>query len=246
MKKEALKRLLIDVKEGKTDIDEALEAFNTLPFIDMGFAKYDTHRGIRQGFPEVIFGTGKTKEQIVKLCRIAIEHSGIVMVTRVEDDIARYVRKRIKGLTYHQHARILSYGSMEPKKSGILILTAGTIDMKVAEEARVTAEILGNKVDTAYDVGVAGLHRLLSQIDKLQKARVIIVVAGMDGALPSVVGGIVGKPVIAVPVSSGYGASFKGLSSLLTMLNSCSPTVSVVNIDNGFGAGFIASLINKL
>lgn len=246
MKKETLKKLLLDVKEGKIDVEKALEVFSTLPFIDTGFAKYDTHRSIRQGFPEVIFGSGKTKDQIVKLCKIAIEHTGIVMVTRVEDDTARYVRRRIKGLTYHPDAGMLSYGSMKPKKSGILILTAGTIDIKVAEEARVTAELLGNRVDTVYDVGVAGLHRLLSQIDKLQNARVIIVVAGMDGALPSVVGGIVGKPVIAVPVSSGYGASFRGLASLLTMLNSCSPTVSVVNIDNGFGAGFIASLINKL
>ncbi|MGB9735210.1 MAG: nickel pincer cofactor biosynthesis protein LarB [bacterium] len=246
MRTETLKALLTDVKKGRKSVDEALAMIKTLPFIDVGFAKYDTHRDLRQGFPEVIFGSGKTREQIVTLCRVAMEHGNIVMVTRIDEKTANYVKKQIKGLTYHAHAHILSSGSIEPKKDGILILTAGTADMPVAEEAKVTAEVLGNNVDTAYDVGVAGLHRLLSQLDKLNKARVIIVVAGMDGALPSVVGGIVGKPVIAVPVSSGYGAGFKGLSSLLTMLNSCSPTVSVVNIDNGFGAGFIASLINRL
>lgn len=246
MKTETLIKLLNDVRNKRKSVNDAISIMKTLPFIDIGFAKYDTHRSLRQGFPEVIFGHGKTKQQLVKLSEIAIKHSGIVIITRIEKDTASYVIKHIKGLTYHEDARILSFGDVQPKKKGILILTAGTSDIPVAEEARVTAQVLGNKVDTAYDVGVAGLHRLLSQLDKLNRARVIIVVAGMDGVLPSVVGGIVGKPVIAVPVSSSYGANFNGLSSLLTMLNSCSPTVSVVNIDNGFGAGFIASMINRL
>ncbi len=246
MRTEALKQILEKVKKGTMDIEGALKKMEGLPFVDAGFAKYDTHRIIRQGFPEVIFGYGKTDAQIVKLCRIAVKHGGIVMVTRVEKKTAQHVIRKIHGFRYHADARILTYGGTMPAKKGILIITAGTIDILVAEEARVTAQMFGNVVDTAYDVGVAGLHRLLGQLDKLNNARVIIVVAGMDGALPSVVGGIVGKPVIAVPVSSGYGANFKGLSSLLTMLNSCSPAVSVVNIDNGFGAGFVASLINRL
>lgn len=246
MKKEALKKLLIEVKEGRRNIDEAMKMMGSLPFVDIGFAKYDTHRMIRQGFPEVILGQGKTDGQILGLCKLAVQHSGIVMVTRVGKKTARYVIDRTKRFKYHKDAGILTYGDVKQEKKGVLIITAGTIDILVAEEARVTAQMFGNIVDTAYDVGVAGLHRLLNQLDRLSDARVVIVAAGMDGALPSVVGGLVDKPVIAVPVSSGYGASFKGLSSLLTMLNSCSPTVSVVNIDNGFGAGFIASLINRL
>jgi len=246
MRKEALKKLLIEVKEGRKGVDDALKMMAGLPFVDLGFAKYDTHRIIRQGFPEVIFGQDKTDEQIIKLCKVAVKHCGIVMVTRVGKKTAQCVKKKIKGFMYFPDAKILTYGKVKPVKKGVLIISAGTIDARVAEEARITAQMFGNNVDTAYDVGVAGLHRLLYQLDKLNNAKVIVVVAGMDGALPSVVGGLVDKPVIAVPVSSGYGASFGGVSSLLTMLNSCSPTVSVVNIDNGFGAGFIASLINRL
>ena len=248
MRMEDLKKILTEVKNHKTDVQDALKLMSNLPYVDIGFAKYDTHRFLRQGFPEVIFGEGKTDKEMVKLCKIAVENGGIVMVTRVVKKTADYVSKHIDGFKYHADARILTYGRSNGKssKTGILIMTAGTVDRFVAEEARITAQMFGNTVDTSYDVGVAGLHRLLDQMEKIKKARVIVVAAGMDGALPSVVGGLVDKPVIAVPVSSGYGASFKGLSSLLTMLNSCSPTVAVVNIDNGFGAGFMASLINRL
>jgi hypothetical protein len=215
---------------------------------DLGFAKVDIHRHLRKGFPEVIYCEGKTTEQVVKIAKRIWEHGHDVLATRADRKAFVAIRKTLKRAKYYETARVVTVQRKPPRLAGagsIAIVTAGTADLPVAEEAAVTAEFLGNKVERLYDVGVAGIHRLLKNMDKIQKAKVIIVVAGMEGALPSVIGGLVDKPIIAVPTSVGYGASFKGLSALLTMMNSCAPGVAVVNIDNGFGAAVMAHYILK-
>ena len=214
---------------------------------DIGFAKIDHHRSSRRGFPEVVFGKGKTTEQIVKISRKIIAHDGILLVTHTDEHAFRRLQKDYPGIKFDKSAGIISYRKVKPKlkKGLVLIITAGTSDLPVAAEARATLEIMGNRTELLCDVGVAGIHRLLDKQDLLKRANVIIVIAGMEGALPSVVSGLVSKAVIAVPTSVGYGASFAGLAPLLTMMNSCSPGVAVVNIDNGFGAGYFASLVNS-
>jgi NCAIR mutase (PurE)-related protein len=246
---ERLRHLLERVRAGEIDLDAALTELRSLPYEELGgFATLDHHRALRNGLPEVILGQGKTPEQVVAIARRIAERSDKVLVTRVEPAMAEAVRAEMPELTYHALPRLLTLDSSPSaeKKPGILIVTAGTSDLPVAEEAALTAELMGHAVARLYDVGVAGIHRLLDQVEQLWQARVIIVVAGMDGVLPSVVGGLVSVPVIAVPTSVGYGASFDGLSALLTMLNSCAPGVGVVNIDNGFGAGCLAGSINRL
>ena len=218
-----------------------------IPYKDLGFAKVDCHRRMRRGFPEVIFGKGKTPEQIVEIAKKIIFHDGTLLITRTDKKVFLKVKKICPKARFYEKARIIYYTKKEPviKEGIVLIITAGTGDLPVAEEAKVTFEIMGNKVQILYDVGVAGVHRLLDRKDLLVKANVIIVIAGMEGALASVVSGLVSRPVIAVPTSIGYGASFSGIAPLLTMMNSCSPGVAVVNIDNGFGAGYMASMINN-
>jgi len=235
------------VKAGRVSMDKALKTFKDLPYRDLGFAKVDHHRSLRRGFPEVIFGRGKTTEHIVKIARRIIAHDGILLVTHADEKAFRKLKRLYPKIRFDKKARIISYRKKPPvMKSGtVLIITAGTADLPVAEEARSTLEVMGNRVDVLYDVGVAGLHRVLDKKDALEKASVVIVIAGMEGALASVVSGLISKPVIAVPTSIGYGASFGGIAPLLTMMNCCSPGVAVVNIDNGFGAGYFASLINK-
>jgi NCAIR mutase (PurE)-related protein len=246
---QSLKKLLADVRSGTLDVDEALEQLRGLPYEDMGFAKIDSHRHIRCGFPEVIFCQGKTTNQVIQIVRRMLEGGSNVLATRASREVYEAVREAEPTAEYNELARTITIKKIhrEPSEGGlVLVVTGGTADIPVAEEAVVTAGIMGNRVERLYDVGVAGLHRLLGNRDKLFEANVIIVVAGMEGALASVVGGLVDKPVIAVPTSVGYGASFNGLSALLTMLNSCASGVSVVNIDNGFGAGYCAALINRL
>ncbi len=217
---------------------------------DLGFAKVDHHRIKRKGFPEVIYGQGKTPTQIAKIAKSIFNKKHNVLVTRTDKKAFQAVKKVLKKAKYYGEARIIAVrrtGEKESRRAGVIsIVTAGTADLPVAEEAAVTAEFLGLKVERFFDVGVAGIHRLIKSLDKIRKAKVIIVVAGMEGALPSVVGGLVDKPVIAVPTSIGYGASFKGLSALLTMMNSCAPGIAVVNIDNGFGAAVMAYTILKI
>ncbi len=249
METEKLKVLLKQVQLGQLDIDSALVKLRDLPFENLDdFAMIDHHRALRNGFPEVIFGQGKQPAQVAAIARRLSEHSDKVLVTRVERAMADAVLLEFPELVYHPLPRLLVLDRSEAteKKPGVLVVTAGTADMPVAEEAAMTAELMNNAVDRMYDVGVAGIHRLLSQTDRLWRARVIVVVAGMDGALPSVVGGLVSAPVIAVPTSVGYGANFNGLAALLAMLNSCAKGVSVVNIDNGYGAGYLSSMINQL
>jgi len=249
METERLKHLLEQVQSGRLDVDTALAELRSLPYENLGdFATLDHHRPLRNGFPEVVFGQGKQPEQVVAITRRLAERSDKVLVTRVDPAMAETVRAEIPELTYHSLPRllVLDRSTSVEKRPGILVITAGTADLPVAEEAAMTAELMDNAVERLYDVGVAGIHRLLNQVDHLWRAQVIIVVAGMDGALPSVVGGLVSVPVIAVPTSVGYGASFNGLAALLTMLNSCATGVGVVNIDNGFGAGVLASNINRL
>jgi NCAIR mutase (PurE)-related protein len=249
MQTEKLKLLLEKVQNGQLDVDSALADLRNLPYENLdGFATLDHHRALRNGFPEVVFGQGKQPEQVVAIARRLSEHSDKVLVTRVDPAMAEIVRVEMPELSYHPLPRLLVLDRCAPaeKQPGILVVTAGTADMPVAEEAAITAELMNNSVERLYDVGVAGIHRLLNQVERLWRARVIIVVAGMDGALPSVVGGLVSVPVIAVPTSVGYGASFNGLAALLTMLNSCATGVGVVNIDHGFGAGSLASTINQL
>ena len=248
MDKEKIKELLENVKSGKVGVGEALDILRSFPYEDLGFAKIDTHRDLRKGFPEVIFCQGKKIDQIVKIIEKFSASNRIIMATRAEKDVFDAVKKVRKEAKYYDIARIILIGDMEPAKSDnkILLVSAGTSDMPVAEEAAITAEIMGNKVERLYDIGVAGIHRLFKNTEKLFEANVLIVVAGMEGALASIVSGMVDKPVVAVPTSVGYGASFNGLSALLTMLNSCAPGVAVVNIDNGFGAGYLASMINHL
>jgi hypothetical protein len=244
-----LKQLLQQVKTGDVTIDEAVEKLRHLPFEDLGFARIDHHRHIRQGFPEVIYCPGKTNEQIIKIFTALAAKGNNVLATRAEENVFEAIAQtgQFPLARYEKAARaiVLEQKQLTPSKSVLPIVTAGTADLPVASEAKVTAEIMGQRTELVCDVGVAGLHRLLAHVPKLQQANVIIVVAGMEGALASVVGGLVSCPVIAVPTSVGYGASFEGLSALLTMLNSCSSGVTVVNIDNGFSAAVTATLINK-
>lgn len=242
-----INRTLRDFKSGRISIKKAIRSFVDLPYKDLGFAKVDNHRHLRRGFPEVIFGKGKTIDQIVGIARRIISHDSILLITRTDEKTFRRLKKSFPKIVFDKNAKAISYRKNPPvlKKGVVLIVTAGTADMPVAEEARVTLELMGNRVQALYDVGVAGIHRILDKKDVLDKARVIIVVAGMEGALASVVSGLVSKPVIAVPTSVGYGASFDGLAPLLTMINCCSPGVAVVNIDNGFGAAYFASMINQ-
>lgn len=241
--------LLEQYKQDQRSIDEVLQELKSLPFESVDhFANLDHHRALRTGFPEVIMGQGKTAQQILQIFKRLQQHSQQVLATRVIPEIYAQIGSSLPEATYDPVSRVL-YCDTDPgrvKHPGILVVTAGTSDIPVAEEAAITAEIMGNQVQRIYDVGVAGLHRLLNRLPELQQARVIIVAAGMEGALPSVVGGLVSAPIIAVPTSVGYGASFQGLSALLGMLNSCANGVSVVNIDNGFGAGSIAARINRL
>ncbi|MBF0217515.1 MAG: nickel pincer cofactor biosynthesis protein LarB [Candidatus Omnitrophica bacterium] len=246
MDKSKIRQILKDVRSGKKGIAEALEALKTFPFEDMGFAKIDTHRALRRGYPEVVFAEGKSLEHIKRIFAAHKENNGYLMATRASRKVFEVVREVKNSAKYFEEARIILSGRpARPGGKKITVVTAGTADIPVAEEAAVTATILGNRVERVYDVGVAGIHRLFAGHKKLRSANVIIVVAGMEGALASIVGGIVESPVIAVPTSVGYGASFKGLAPLLTMLNSCAPGIGVVNIDNGFGAAYLASLINR-
>lgn len=248
MNQKALLEILEQVKRGEINPEAALREFKKLPFSDLGFAKVDHHRELRKGFPEVIFCANKTPEQVAAISRkLAEQTTGNILATRAGEEVYRQVAEVLPEAEYHRLARVILILRGEQEQRGhIVVLSAGTSDLPVAEEAAITAEAMGNKVERIYDVGVAGLHRLLQYQDSLLAARVFVVVAGMEGALPSVVGGLVDKPVIAVPTSVGYGASFGGLAALLGMLNSCASGVSVVNIDNGFGAGYQASLINRL
>ena len=240
--------LLNLVKEGKMTPEEAAERLRMEPFIELGFAKADTHRIVRQDAPETIYGSGKTPEQASAIARTLTENgSPCVMVSRCDAEMAERLKLDFPDSTYHKDARICVIGKPpEPSpNSFVCVITAGTSDVPVAEEAAVTAEVHGSRVERVYDVGVAGLHRLLSKLDVITKARAVVVAAGMEGALPSVVGGLVNVPVIAVPTSVGYGVSMNGITALLAMMDSCSSDVSVVNIDNGFGAGYIASMIDR-
>jgi NCAIR mutase (PurE)-related protein len=249
MQIDRLKLLLEQVRLGQVDVDTALGELRHLPFENLdGFATLDHHRSLRNGFPEVVFGQGKQPAQIVSIVRRLSERNDKVLVTRVDKAMADEIQAELPELNYHPLPRLLVLDRSAPakKRPGVLVVTAGTADMPVAEEAAITSELMGDTVERMFDVGVAGIHRLLGQTDRLWQANVIVVVAGMDGALPSVVGGLVSAPVIAVPTSVGYGASFNGLSALLTMLNSCASGVAVVNIDNGFGAGYLASIINQM
>jgi len=242
-----LKKLLEQVRSESLSVQDALQQLRTLPYEDVGFASIDHHRAVRQGFPEVILCEGKTKAQVTAIARKLLKKGNALLATRAQPDMARALTRAIPKATYHKDARIVSVQSSKHVKRGnIVIVTAGTSDIPVAEEARITAEIMGSRVQTLFDVGVAGLHRLLDRQIILHQARVIIVVEGMDGVLPSVIGGLVDRPIVAVPTSQGYGASFGGLAALLTMLNACSGGIGVMNIDNGFGAGCLAHRINLL
>ena len=243
-----IKKILKNIKDRKIDVDDAIKKLKFVPFEDLGFAKIDHHRDLRKGFPEVVFCQSKTKEQVAAIVKKLASKNSNVIATRATEEIFNEVKKFINNAQYNKISKtiiIQKSRNTKTKKGKILVLSAGTSDMNVAEESAVVAEAMGNKVERVYDVGVAGLHRLLSNKEKLLDANVLIIVAGMDGVLPSVVSGLIGKPIIAVPTSVGYGASFKGIAPLLTMMNACSPGVVVVNIDNGFGAGYFASLINK-
>ena len=248
MNAESLRKLFEQVRRGSITPDNAVSRLRHLPFEDLGFAKVDHHRALRAGMPEVILGEGKTTAQMAGIFARLAKHGGNILATRANDKQFAAVKKKVRGVEYRELARAIVLERDETKygKGIIGVVSAGTSDVPVAEEAVVTAEMMGNEVQHFYDVGVAGIHRLLANREALTRARVVIVCAGMEGALPSVVGGLVGVPVIAVPTSIGYGASFKGLAALLGMLNSCASNVSVVNIDNGFGAGYVASLINRL
>ena len=241
-------QLLEQFRAGKIPVEKVLHAFQAAPVADLGFAQVDTHRALRKNFPEVIFGAGKTPEQVVGIAAKLFELRQPVLVTRVTEAHARALKKKFKRVKHHALARCVTIEEKPlPKRAGfIAVVCAGTSDLPVAEEAAVTAEVMGNRVERVHDVGVAGLHRMLARMELLQSANVIVAVAGMEGALPSVLAGLVAKPVIAVPTSVGYGASFGGIAALLAMLNSCASGVTVVNIDNGFGAGYAASQINAL
>ena len=252
MNRQQVRNILERLEDGTVSVEQAqdqlVDMLRRVPFEDLGFARVDHHRSIRQGVPEVIFGTGKTPDQIAAIAARIVSDGHTLLVTRTNDAAHAAVRKVVPDAEFHPVARSITRAAPSaPSGRGIvLIVTAGTSDLPVAEEARVTAETLGNQTDMLYDVGVAGLHRLLAERERLEAARVIVAIAGMEGALPSVIGGLVSAPVIAVPSSVGYGASFGGLTALLGMLNSCASGVAVVNIDNGFGGAAIASVINHL
>ncbi len=248
MDRQQLQRLLESVREGETPVEAAFERLRDLPFEDLGFAKVDHHRAVRQGMPEVILGKGKTADQVSAIAAALLAKSQNLLITRANEEMGRRIADLAPASEYFPASgaiRVWRDRTIQGKGK-IAVVCAGTSDIPVLEEAQLTAEIMGNEVDAICDVGVAGIHRLLHQRERLTQARVVIVCAGMEGALPSVVGGLVGCPVIAVPTSVGYGASFGGLAALLGMLNSCASNVTVVNIDNGFGAGYVASLINRL
>lgn len=247
MDRDKIRDLLEKVRSGSMDVTEAMTALRMLPFEDLGFARTDSHRALRTGYPEVVYCTGKTVAQICAIVeRLSAAHKTII-ASRATDEVYDAVKKAVPDAAYNRDARLIIIGEKAGPETDkrILVITAGTSDIPVAEEAAVTAESMGNPVDRLFDVGVAGIHRLFENASQLFSANVIVAVAGMDGALPSVIGGLVDRPVIAVPTSVGYGASFGGISALLTMLNSCAPGVAAVNIDNGFGAGYIAGLINR-
>ena len=247
MDKADLRRLFEEVRTGSVEPDEAVERLRGLPFDDLGFARVDGHRAVRCGFPEVIFCQGKQLEDIVRIAERIVDGGSDLLATRASDEVAQALTKRFPDAGHNPRGRtVLLKRNHRPKPPGrILVMTAGTSDIPVAEEARVTAEAMDNDVDTLFDVGVAGIHRLFAHKDMILSANVLVVVAGMEGALASVVSGLVDRPVIATPTSVGYGASFGGIAPLLTMLNSCAAGVAVVNIDNGFGAGYLAALINR-
>lgn len=247
MNADAIHKLFDQVRTGKLSPDDAVDRLRHLPFEDLGFAKVDHHRALRAGMPEVVFGERKTASQVSQIFASLAKHGGNVLATRATPEQFKAVKKKVPRAEYRELARaiVLQKDTKKYGKGAIAVVSAGTSDIPVAEEAVATAEVMGNDVEHFYDVGVAGIHRLLANREALTRARVVIVCAGMEGALPSVVGGLVGVPVIAVPTSVGYGAAFKGLAALLGMMNSCASNVSVVNIDNGFGAGYVASLINR-
>lgn len=248
MDQEQLRKLLEQVRDGATDVDAALERLRHMPFEDLGFAKVDHHRALRHGMPEVIFAKGKTPGQVQQIAARLLERAPNVLITRADEETAELVRALAQEAEYFPLSGAIRVWRERAirGKGKIAVVCAGTSDIPVAEEAQVTAEVMGNEVETIHDIGVAGIHRLMHNRERLASARVIVVCAGMEGALPSAVGGLVSCPVIAVPTSVGYGASFHGLAALLGMLNSCASNVTVVNIDNGFGAGYVASLINRL
>lgn len=248
MNSDSIRKLFEQVRRGKLAADDAVSRLRHLPFEDLGFAKIDHHRALRAGMPEVIFGQGKTPAQVAQIFARLAKHGGNILATHSSKQQFSAVKKKIRQAQYRESARsiVLHRDHKTYGRGLIVIVSAGTSDIPVAEEAWVTAELMGNDVELLYDVGVAGIHRLLANRSTLARARVAIVCAGMEGALPSVVGGLIGIPVIAVPTSVGYGASFNGIAALLGMMNSCASNVSVVNIDNGFGAGYVASLINRL
>ncbi|MFN7947473.1 MAG: nickel pincer cofactor biosynthesis protein LarB [Blastocatellia bacterium] len=247
MDQEKLRELLLEFREGRAGLDEAIERLRHLPYENLGYAHVDHHRAIRQGFPEVIFGRGKTPEQIAGIAGRLLTGSPNLLITRTDRQTYEQVKAIADDAVFHESCGAITVTRDQTVrgKGLIAIVTAGTSDIPVAEEAAITAEIMGNRIERLFDVGVAGIHRVLSRRELLQSARVVVCAAGMEGALPSVVGGLVSAPVIAVPTSIGYGASFGGVAALLGMLNSCASNVTVVNIDNGFGAGFVASLINR-
>jgi hypothetical protein len=248
MNQDHLKKLLTRVSRGTISVEEALKRLKHLPFENLDFAQVDHHRSLRRGFPEVIFGEGKTAEQILEIMAAIKARKENILVTRMENSKAAVIRKKFPKASYHPLSRVMTLIShpIIPRGRGqVLVISAGTSDIPVAEEALLTAEIMGNPTGQLYDVGISGLHRLMANQEKIFSASVLIVAAGMEGALPSVIGGLVDRPVIAVPTSIGYGASFNGLAALLAMLNSCASGVAVVNIDNGFGAGYLATLINQ-
>lgn len=243
-----VEKLLTEVRDGKVTVAEAFEVLRTFPYTDLGFARIDHHREIRTGYPEIVYCAGKTTVQVREIFKVMAEKENNIIGTRANNDMFEAVKSICPEAVFYTEARIISIQKKKPEmpESTIAVITAGTSDIPVAEEAALTAELLGNKVQRIYDAGVAGIHRLVDKLPEIRSARVIIVIAGMEGALASVVGGLVDKPVIAVPTSVGYGANFGGISALLAMLTSCSSGVTVVNIDNGFGAGFSASMINRM
>ncbi len=248
MDADQLRRLLEQVRGGSVDIDTALDRMRHMPFEDLGFAKVDHHRALRHGVPEVIFGTGKTPDQVSGIAKALLARSENLLITRATPEIAERILEEHRSAEHFPASGVVRVWRDRTERGNgtIAVVCAGTSDLFVAEEAQLTCETMGNKVDAIHDIGVAGIHRLMQNRERIAEARVVIVCAGMEGALPSVVGGLVAGPVIAVPTSVGYGASFQGLAALLGMLNSCSSNVTVVNIDNGFGAGYVASMINRL
>jgi NCAIR mutase (PurE)-related protein len=248
MDREALRIFLEKIRDGGITIEEGIAGLKDLYYTDLGCAKLDNHRELRVGYPEVIYCPGKTADQVKTVVRAMLKRNSNILATKADEDVFMAVRGICPDAVYHRTARAITIRmkEIEVPDSYIAVVTAGTSDLPVAEEAAVTAEFFGNRVERIADVGVAGIHRLFDNMEMIREARVIIVVAGMEGALPSIIGGLVDKPVIAVPTSVGYGASFQGLAALLTMLNSCASGVCVVNIDNGYGAGYMAGMINRL